>query len=151
MLGSCLWFIVSRFAPWQRYPKAPVSHQVGVAHQIVIQQVRVVYAIAMCPISRACGVVVSHPLRMRKALGSIPSRSNCQNQIQPSSFLRHVALRSPLAFTPCIALASQGALCLRENHAANRTACSYGVAVNGMPSKVRMGLPMPQRSHSSVG
>ena len=43
------------------------------------QQLCIRYATTRRLASRACGVVVSHPLRMRKALGSIPSRSNCPN------------------------------------------------------------------------
>ena len=43
------------------------------------QQLCIMYATTRRLASRACGVVVSHPLRMRKALGSIPSRSNCPN------------------------------------------------------------------------
>ena len=84
MLGSspCV-FLVSHFSPrCQDLTQAAACQQAVswcLIHLFVCQHLCNIYAEAWRPVSRACGVVVSHPLRMRKALGSIPSRSNCPN------------------------------------------------------------------------
>ena len=69
----------------QLWARVSVRDQVGVTCVVVCQQGRrVVDAKTMCPISPACGLLVPHPLCVRKRPAPIP-RSNCQNKLQPSN------------------------------------------------------------------
>ena len=78
ILGSRPWFcLTSQSSP--RRQGLTQAASCGLIPLIICQQLYTISAKTRHPVSRACGVVVSHPLRMRKALGSIPSRSNCPN------------------------------------------------------------------------